>query len=81
MALHGLVDLSEDDPEVATRRYVAYLASYQCLKSIGREPDNPPPPLEDFVDGQPWSPFDGIATFVNTEEGILEGPAVECAIP
>jgi len=81
MALHGLVDLSENDAKVARRRYNAYLASYQCLKSLGREPDNPPPPLEEFISGQPWSPFDGIATFVNTEEGTLEGPTVECSVP
>lgn len=80
MANQGLVSFSETDPVIARRRYEAYLVAFECLTEEGVDPD-PPISLDAFLDGQSWSPFNGIPNFVNSEEGIIEGPAVECAVP
>jgi hypothetical protein len=79
MKQRGLVGMSESDPDLRRRRYAAYLDAYECLIEHGVEVD-PPPTLEAFVDGQPWSPFDGVVIVIS-EQGYPEGAAVECAVP
>ena len=79
-AMHeqGLISLG-DDPDTMRLRYEAYMEAYECLLAMGVTAD-PPPSLEAFLDGEPWSPFDNLGVFVSSE-GDLNGPSVDCGIP
>lgn len=80
MAQKGLINVDDRDPDMAIRRYEAYLVAYQCLVQLGEDVEEPPT-LEAFLDGHSWTPFDGISNLVNSDAGRLEGPGVDCGIP
>lgn len=76
----GHISVSTTDPQISARRYAAYLVAYQCLVALGVAPD-PPIAREAFMAGDSWSPFNGLATRIDTERGTAEGPAIDCAMP